>query len=201
MVTHKDLEFRTIFVINCIEHKNLRVHSGELLLEDSKEKKTLTKLPFQKILALFVVGHISITTPLIEKCTKYGVPLVVMKPNFRPVFFYSITAEANFLLRRRQHELVKDDLTIARLLVENKIKNQLALLDKTRMKNPKISQVKDQCEKAIQSIPNITEYSKLMGVEGRIAKSFFATYFNEQDWKLRQPRTKVDPLNSTLDIG
>jgi hypothetical protein len=72
MFTHKDIQLRTIFVINCIKERNLRVSSGELLLEEksNESKKTLTKLPFQKILALFVIGHISITTPIIEKCKK-----------------------------------------------------------------------------------------------------------------------------------
>ncbi|HEY9123878.1 MAG TPA: CRISPR-associated endonuclease Cas1, partial [Bacteroidales bacterium] len=101
MFTHKDIEYRSVFVINCIEERALRVMNGELLLEDTEANKTLTKLPFQKILALFVVGHITITTPLIDKCTKFGIPVVVMKPNFRPVFFFSVTAEANFLLRQK----------------------------------------------------------------------------------------------------
>lgn len=90
MFTNKDVEYRTIYVINCIKDRNLRVSNGELLLEEVEEKKTLTKLPFQKILALFVVGHIHVTTPLIEKCKKFNVALVVMKPSFRPVFVCSI---------------------------------------------------------------------------------------------------------------
>lgn len=75
MFTSKDLEMRTIFVINCIEHnRSLRVSNGELMLEeiDGDRKKTLTKIPFQKMLALFVVGHITVTTPLIEKCKLHG---------------------------------------------------------------------------------------------------------------------------------
>ena len=68
MFTNKDIEYRGIYVINCLEERDLRVSSGELLLEDLQEKRVITKLPFQKILALFVVGHIRITTPLIEKC-------------------------------------------------------------------------------------------------------------------------------------
>ncbi len=61
---------RSIFVINCIKDRNLRVSNGELLLEEIEESahnKILTKMPFQKLLALFIVGHIHITTPLIEK--------------------------------------------------------------------------------------------------------------------------------------
>lgn len=89
MFTHKDIEHRTIFVINCIEpERRLRVSDGELMLEevDGESHKTLTKFPFQKILALFVIGHISVTTPLIDKCKRYGVALVVMQTNLRPVF-------------------------------------------------------------------------------------------------------------------
>src|SRR5574344_805995 len=134
MFTHKDIECRTIYVINCIEKRNLRVSSGELLLEEEQadSKKTLTKLPFQKILALFVIGHITITTPLIDKCQKFNVAIIVVKPNLRPVFYWSNTAEANFLLRQRQYDMNNNDISIAKIIVRNKIKNQLALLSRTR---------------------------------------------------------------------
>ena len=78
MFTNKDIEYRSIYVINCIHDRDLRVSNGELLLEDIEEAKTLTKLPFQKILALFVIGHIRVTTPLIDKCKKFNVALVVV---------------------------------------------------------------------------------------------------------------------------
>lgn len=129
MFTNKDIEYRTIFVINCIHERSLRVSNGELLLEEqienSDKMKTLTKLPFQKILALFIIGHIRITTPLIEKCRKFGVALVVMKPSLRPVFFWADSAEANFLLRKRQYEFQKDDISIAKIIVENNLLAEL----------------------------------------------------------------------------
>ena len=130
MFTHKDIEYRTIFVINCINKRNLRVCSGELLLEEDVDnnKTTLTKLPFQKILSLFIVGNITITTPIIEKCKKFNVALIVMKPNLRPVFFYSMTAEANYLLRKNQFEFDKNNISIAKLLMHNKVTNQLVVL-------------------------------------------------------------------------
>ena len=65
MFTHKDINMRTIFVVNCIEHaRKLRVNDGELLLEDidGEKPKTLTKFPFQKLLmwmggiGVFVIG-------------------------------------------------------------------------------------------------------------------------------------------------
>ena len=102
MFTHKDIQNRSLFVINGMEHQSLKVSAGRLLLEDTKTNKAITKLPFPKIMALLIVGHTTITTALIEHCNKNGIPLVVMKPNFRPVFYFGNMAEANFLLRKKK---------------------------------------------------------------------------------------------------
>ncbi len=203
MFTHKDVEFRSVFVINCLEHRTLRVSNGELMLEETSEEgtKTLTKLPFQKILMLFVIGHISITTPLIEKCKKFNVGLVVTNLSLRPVFFESNSAESNFLLRQRQHALPKEDISIAKVLMKNKIANQLALLQKTRSQDKLTDKAKAVCKRALMLVEKRKDYNKLMGFEGSVSKAFFAAYFQNHDWKSRQPRVKNDAINATLDIG
>lgn len=202
MFTNKDVEYRTIFVINCIKDRNLRVRNGELLLEEIEEKKTLTKLPFQKILALFVIGHIHITTPLIEKCKKFNVALVVMKPSLRPVFYWSNSAEANYLLRQKQYQLDKEDITIAKWIVFNKVHNQLMLLQKSRRTDALTFEAKEICYKALSDWLNrIMEYNRLMGLEGYVSKVFFAAYYQDMGWYSRRPRAKSDTINTTLDIG
>lgn len=202
MFTNKDVEYRTIFVINCIKDRNLRVSNGELLLEEVEEKKTLTKLPFQKILALFVVGHIHITTPLIEKCKKFNVALVVMKPSLRPVFYWSNSAEANYLLRQKQYQLKKEDITIAKWIVYNKVCNQLTLLQNSRKTDALTVEAKTICNKALSDwLERVTEYDRLMGLEGYVSKAFFAAYFQNMEWVCRRPRAKSDVINATLDIG
>lgn len=204
MYTFKDLEVKTIFVINCIDHeRSLRVKNGELLLEERNDEKdkTLTKIPFQKLLALFVIGHLTVTTPLLEKCKKYNVALVVVKPNLRPVFYWADYAEANFLLRKKQYEYYEDDITIAKHIVCNKIKNQLIVLNKTRKKDELTTFAVDTCKAAIDSISDITDYNKLLGLEGLVSKAFFSAYYNSLGWNKRLPRTKMDILNVTLDIG
>lgn len=201
MFTNKDIEYRGIYVINCLEERDLRVSSGELLLEDLQEKRIITKLPFQKILALFVVGHIRITTPLIEKCKRNNVALIVVKPSLRPVFYWADSAEANFLVRKKQYAFDKEDISIARVIVENKIKNQRELLLKTR-KNDSLS--KDAimvCNMYADMARYSTDYNELMGIEGRVAKVFFSAYFKDMGWNGRRPRLRTDYINATLDIG
>jgi len=201
MFTHKDVQYRTIFVVNSQEEKIFRVSGGELLLQDRQTQKTLTKFPFQKILALFIVGNATITTPLIEQCAKFGISLVAMKTNLRPVFFFSLTAEANFLLRKKQYEYPKENLQIPKILVENKILNQIALLDKTRVKSATVQDAKEQCKELLITLSDADSYDAVMGIEGRAATCYFSAYFEPFDWKMRRPRTKIDPVNTTLDIG
>ena len=205
MFTHKDIENRTIFVINCIRERSLRVSNGELLLEEKVEGdnkyKTLTKMPFQKILALFVVGHITVTTPLIEKCQRFGVALIVVKPSLRPVFYWSNTAEGNFLLRQRQYNMEKEDLSVARILISNKIKNQCQVLCDTRRKDELTLSAINQCNNYANMAVLSTNYTELMGLEGIASRTFFEAYYQDLGWEMRRPRTKCDPLNATLDIG
>lgn len=201
MFTSKDVQYRTIFVINCIKERNLRVVNGELLLEEVEEKKTLTKMPFQKILALFVIGHISVTTPLIEKCKKFNVALIVVKPNLRPVFYWADSAEANFLLHQKQYQFDKDDIHVAKALISNKIQNQIKLLVNTRRKDEYTQGAIQICSECMEQIPQIQEYGVLMGQEGLASKAFFMAYFQDLRWKARRPRAKCDPINLSLDIG
>lgn len=201
MFTHKDIENRSLFVINGLEHHHFKVSNGRLVLEDSRTQKAITKLPFPKILALLVIGHVTITTALIENCNKHGISLVVMKPNFRAVFYYGNMAEANYLLRARQFSKPSGDIEIAKVLVVNKLENQLALLKKCREKTEKIEKAKVQIEGHIAQLAQLSEVRELMGVEGICAKFFFSAYFEFSGWKNRLPRVKQDFLNATLDIG
>ena len=201
MFTRKDIEFRSIFVINCLEERNFKVQQGELLLQDSKTGQTLTKFPFQKILALFIIGHATITTPLIDKCRKYGVYIAVLKPNLRPVFTYGNDAEANFLLREKQYKYNIDNLIIPSLIVKNKILNQRKLLTNTRRKDELTLKAIDSCDVAITNITDVRNIQDLMGLEGWVAKDFFNAFFQDLYWQQRQPRLKCDEINVTLDIG
>ena len=197
MYTSKDIQYKTIFVLNCIEERTLRVRSGELLLEESDSKKILTKIPFQKVLMLFVIGHISITTAFIDKCKKFNVGLVVVKPSLRPVFYWADSAEANYLLRQKQYEYENNDISIAKMIIFNKISNQKA----TRKKDPITRIALSSFKELLTQIEDCKDYQTLMGIEGRASKSFFSAYYQDMCWRGRYPRTKIDPINVVLDIG
>ena len=124
-----------------------------------------------------------------------------MKPNLRPVFFWANSAEANYLLRKRQFDYRTEDLTVAKAIVYNKVLNQKSALLKTRKKDELTINALELCEASLNTLLNTTDYNQLMGLEGTIAKSFFSAYFQDQNWKGRHPRMKSDVINVTLDIG
>lgn len=139
MFTHKDIEHKHIFILHSNSVYSLKVSQGRLTVEDSENQKIITHLPFPKILAIFIVGHTKITTPFIDHCTKNAIPLIVVHSNFRPIFFYFTTSEANFLLRQKQYTYSDNNIQISQHLIYNKISNQISLLKKTRQKNDKIT--------------------------------------------------------------
>lgn len=181
----------------------MRVVNGELLLQEEQDDtwKTLTKMPFQKILILFVVGNLSITTPLIDKCKQNGVALIVVKPNFRPVFYWSDPSEGNYLLRQKQYAFDVGNLELAKLIVRNKIRNQIALLENTRKKDELTLKALASCASLSESLLSAADYDSLLGLEGSASKLFFGAYFQDCNWNSRLPRIKPDPINATLDIG
>lgn len=124
-----------------------------------------------------------------------------MKPNLRPVLYLSDSAEANFLLRKRQYEFSDDDMSVGKVLVLNKILNQKAALLRSRKKDSKTIDAIKLCENVLGTINDVNDYSELMGKEGAVSKSFFAAYYQGLEWKGRYPRMKTDPLNVTLDTG
>lgn len=201
MFTHRDIANKNLLVINGLEKQRLKVSAGRLMLENEETGNAITKLPFPKILALIVIGHTTLTTAFIEHCNKHGIPVVVMKPNFRPVFYYGNMAEANYLLRKKQYENDKGVLEIAKVLISNKLHNQLTLLKKTRERSEQIVTATEIIQSNLKKIEYASHFREVMGLEGTSAKMFFQTYFEFANWTIRQPRVKQDTLNATLDIG
>lgn len=201
MFSNKDIEYRQIFVINGLENRKIRLVNFQLGLYDTEKEKFLTKIPFSKILALFIIGHASLTTPLIERCNKNGISVVVVKPNFRLVFCYGKIAEGNFLLRQQQYLFPKENMNIAKALMKSKIQNQIRLLQKSRRKSELYSNAISVCKYSLELMAQQTELKHILALEGKAAKAFFQAYFNDFNWTGRKQRTKTDMVNAILDMG
>lgn len=202
MLSTQDINARNVIVINALDNKKFHMSLGNIVISDSATNEVLTKLSCYKVLALFVVGHITITSNVLESLAKYGINLIMLKPNFRPFFTFGSSADANYLLRERQYKL-KNSLSIAQYLLKNKAHNQIALLKKIRNKNTIHHDAILRCENLFLQFDTSKEYvlAELMGLEGNISKVYFPAVFDSIVWSGRKPRAKLDPYNVVLDIG
>lgn len=178
-------------VENCLQFKN-----DNILYK--KDGRNTNKISCFKVFAIFIIGNFTLTSVLIKKCKKYGISLFLLGDNFENYAVINSGLESNYILREKQYKN-ENELEMAKILVKNKIANQLELLkEKGGVIN---TDIKKKLEEVDLKIKNIKDEKELLGLEGNYTKNFFGEYFNMIKWIRRMPRTKYDVNNVLLDIG
>lgn len=200
MLSPKDFDHKQLVIITSDEYKNLSLTAGNLVVKDEKET-ILTKISCAKIFALWIVGHCTLTTKLIDELLGYGIGIQILGPHLTPKFLIASPLEWNTVLRSKQY-IMSDThkLTLTRQLIITKITNQAQMIRNLRSTDPTINAFLTQCIDTITKITNADNIDSIRGYEWTIAKAYFGLYFREIGWMGRTPRTKQDPLNLLLDI-
>lgn len=197
MLSVPDFKEKQIILIQ-IDPKDqtrLKLTNNNLVYE--KDSKLVNQVSLDKILAIFVIGHTTITTYILENLAKKGIGIIFLKSTFRQYSSILPVSDGNFLVRNRQYNLTKDfELDLAKKIITQKISNQIKLL--YRKDN---SEVLAKINKLKKSVGDCVDNYALLGVEGSVSKLFFNSHFEGQNWIRRTPRTKQDITNLLLDIG
>ena len=193
-------EKKNLVFVFTMEGDKISFKNDNILVRDA-DGDTKLQTTCYRVFALFIVGHLTITTPLIEKSKKFGFPIFLMTPSFRTYDVIGHKVEGNYLLRRIQY--ANSDLTIAKHLVRNKIENQIMTMDKCLGKDDRLRHDMELLRGYANSVTNYVgdDVQALMGIEGVASKAYFRNIFDMEDWTGRKPRMKMDYINSTLDIG
>lgn len=161
------------------------------------------KVKFQctcyRLFIVFAIGHVSVTSVVLQKAQKFGFFIALMTPGFRMYSMIGAVKEGNTLLHRKQYEY--QGLDIAKRIIENKIRNQADELKLVRSKSDAIKEAIRRIDEYAAVIPKVESLNELMAYEGLASKLYFRNHFNNVLWQGRQPRVKRDYVNSTLDIG
>jgi CRISPR-associated protein Cas1 len=180
----------------------LRIKNQNIALE--RDGKVVNQVATEKALSVFVLGEISFTSVLLRKCLENGVSVFCLKRNLETYATVGAAAEGNYLLREKQYALSPErNMEIARHIVQNKIRNQIALLRKRNTENAEaIAESLDDVEREMNvKIANTIERQALLGLEGGMSRRFFREYFSDIGWRRRIPKGKADPENILLDVG
>jgi CRISPR-associated protein Cas1 len=154
-----------------------------------KDGVNINQMSCHNVLATFVMGDMSLTTKLIEKCKNHGISIFLLKNNMDCYASILSSAEGNYELRRKQYTF-RDDLKFSKHLVKNKILNQ-----SIGLKDP------SWADNFLKTLENAKTNKEILGAEGSSSKDYFKKFFAGVDWKGRSPRTKRDITNLLLDIG
>lgn len=204
MLNQSDLKYRQVVLLTNQELRHLCISQGNIVIKDENDE-VLTRLSKNKVLAIMSIGHITLTSVLIDHCQKHNIALILMNERLRPILFLSHSADANFLLRQKQY-LMTDELKMyfASRIIQSKIGGHIHLLKNIRNKNDEIKQAIVNLIQYQEQCLTASDLNYLMGIEGNSAKLFFKHHFSQLkycEWQGRKPRLKLDPVNVILDMG
>lgn len=196
MLSLPDFREKNIVLSFPSEGQAISFKNDNLIIKDG-DGNAILQTSCYRIFSIIIVGGTTITSGIIERSKKFGFSIYLMSYGLKPIGVWNSAAEGNFLLRQKQYAYTKTEIALR--LVKNKIQNQIALLKSVRAKT---NRVKD----AIISLESYKEKSEkdlksILGMEGIASRVFFQSWFEENDWKGRKPRSKIDITNTIMDIG
>ena len=134
MITINDFAKKQVLFAFLNLGEKISFKNDNIIVKD-KDGQTKHQSTCYRLFAVFIVGHITVTTGLIQRSHKFGFPIFFMTPSLKLYDIMGSKAEGNTLLR--QHQYTYDDASkkIAKHLLINKIKNQRSTLNLIRNKS------------------------------------------------------------------
>ncbi len=202
MITAPDFRQKQILFLNTytLGRCNLSFRNENIVI--TLHGRIHDKMPIRHLLAVFIIGEMTLTSQLIRKCMKNGVSLFLLTRTNETYATIGAYAEGNYLLRQKQYALSEERmLEIARAIVLHKTINQLALLRSIGVNTIGIRSRSAYKKEVKEKLAKATDAATLRGIEGSVSRDFFTAYFSQIEWYKRVPRGKVDPNNVLLDMG
>lgn len=199
MMSTNDFDKKQVIFVFLNQGEKLSFSNDNLIVKSS-EGKIKHQSTCYRIFALFLVGHFTMTSGILQRSRKFGFPIILMTHGFRIYDVIGSQMEGNTLLRSKQYSF--SDLNLARHFIINKLRNQRWVLNQQRGKTNEVKKAIEDIDGYICSLADYNgDLYGLLGVEGSAARSYFKNHFNNINWNGRKPRIKSDYVNSTLDIG
>jgi len=198
MISRSDFMKKQLIVVFTYQGEVVSFRNDNIVVTDSDGSLKLQTTCY-RVFALFIIGHVTVTSVMISKAHKFGFPIYLMTTSFKTIDIIGHETQGNVRLRQKQYEV--DGLPIGKHLIENKIDNQVLTLKAHRTNDWALVESISKMESIKKSVPSLNDVRSVMGAEGMAAKIYFSQQFDLSLWSGRRPRVKTDFINSTLDIG
>lgn len=198
MISSNDFSKKQILLLVASQGDKLSFQNDNIIVKD-KSGHVKHQSTCYRLFAVFVLGNLSITTGLIQRAKKFGFSIVLFTTTFKVYQILGGRTAGNTILNERQYLYKEND--IGRQITLNKMINQQYALKQIRYKNEYIVESIENISGYIDNIKETESLQQIMGFEGNTARVYFKAFFNNVVWNGRKPRTRIDMINSLLDIG
>ena len=198
MLSLPDFREKQIVICFAKEGHKISFRNDNLIIKDC-DGATVLQTSCHRILSLWIIGSSTLTTGILQRSRTFAFSIYLLSHGHRLYGSWNSRTEGNFMLRRLQYKY--NALHLPRHLVHNKINNQTLLLKGIRNKDDILKDVISIMRSYSQRAAEATDTQELLGLEGSASRLFFNHWFKDIDWKGRKPRTKINPINTLLDIG
>ena len=198
-MTLPDFREKQIIMAFVSRGEKFSFRNDNIIITDA-DGKIIHQSTCYRLFALFIIGHVTITSGLIQRADKFGFSIILMTHSLRVYCVLTTGAQGNVLLRKKQYSV--NSLEIAKHIVSNKINNQISILKNIRNKSEDLKNSIGTLYGYIEKLKtDNADLTKILGVEGIAARVYFTNMFSENEWTARRPRVKHDMINCLMDIG
>jgi CRISP-associated protein Cas1 len=192
----------------------LRLDHDTLIIEVEKEKTF--QIPLHHLGGVVMFGNVLISPFLIHRCAEDGRDVVWLSQGGKFRARLSGPTTGNVLLRRAQHEAVRDaalTLAIARNFVAGKLQNTRQTLLRAARETENqddataLRRVADAHADTIRKLPTLNHLDEIRGAEGDAASGYFSVFnkmiVTNKDTFIfsgRNRRPPLDPVNALLSF-
>jgi len=176
----------------------------------TKNGSQLLDIPVFKVENIAVIGNVQVTTQALHMLMEKGVDISYF--TFSGKFLGSTAAESskNIFLRFEQYSFYLDEkrrLGMAKVITDNKICNQMALIKQYKRKDVKYDWLADlkQMDELRCSLSKKITANEILGVEGMCSNIYFSAFAHMLDCEFsfngRNRRPPRDPVNVIISLA
>lgn len=166
----------TLYVTTDGAYLRLNNEAVEVVLES----EVIKRVPLHHLGAIVMLGNITVSPPLMERCAQEGRSLVWLNEFGRFRARVEGPVSGNVLLRRVQHNALNDAETtcaLARRFVQGKLQNQIQVLQRAARERAEtadsLREAVAQIRTYLQSLGAARDLDAIRGAEGYASKVYF----------------------------
>ncbi|MDO5423017.1 MAG: CRISPR-associated endonuclease Cas1 [Eubacteriales bacterium] len=183
--------------------------SGERLIV-TKNGARLLEMPLIHIENVSVVGNVQVTTQALHIMMERGIDVSYFSHSGKYLGHTAAESSKNIFLRLEQYEYYLNEekrLSMAKVIVKNKICNQIAMLKRHRWQGSDYNWKKDvqQMEKYLSTLDAKETANEVLGIEGICSNIYFGAFGNmlkcDFSFQGRNRRPPKDPVNALISLA